>query len=177
VRKVTRIDGNNALQAFKPKVRVAAYCRVSTDSDEQMASLEAQKDHYESYIRANPDWEFAGIYYDEGISGTKKENRTGLLRLLADCENKKIDFIITKSVSRFARNTTDCIEIVRKLTDLGVFIYFEKENINTQRIKLMFKHLHSKCLPYFSIFQLFRWSVTSMVFSRTSMAFPSFTTK
>jgi hypothetical protein len=64
VRKVTRIDGNNALQAFKPKVRVAAYCRVSTDSDEQMASLEAQKDHYESYIKTNPDWEFAGIYYD-----------------------------------------------------------------------------------------------------------------
>jgi site-specific DNA recombinase len=135
VRKVTRIDGNNALQAFKPKVRVAAYCRVSTDIDEQMASLEAQKDHYESYIKANPDWEFAGIYYDEGISGTKKENRTGLLRLLADCENKKIDFIITKSVSRFARNTTDCIEMVRKLTDLGVFIYFEKENINTQRME------------------------------------------
>jgi site-specific DNA recombinase len=135
VRKVTRIDGNNALQAFKPKVRVAAYCRVSTDSDEQMASLEAQKDHYESYIKTNPDWEFAGIYYDEGISGTKKENRTGLLRLLADCENKKIDFIITKSVSRFARNTTDCIEMVRKLTDLGVFIYFEKENINTQRME------------------------------------------
>lgn len=65
----------------------------------------------------------------------KKENRTGLLRLLADCENKKIDFIITKSVSRFARNTTDCIEMVRKLTDLGVFIYFEKENINTQRME------------------------------------------
>ncbi len=135
MRKVTRIDGNNALQAFKPKVRVAAYCRVSTDSDEQMASLEAQKDHYESYIKTNPDWEFAGIYYDEGISGTKKENRTGLLRLLADCENKKIDFIITKSVSRFARNTTDCIEMVRKLTDLGVFIYFEKENINTMDAK------------------------------------------
>lgn len=135
MRKVTRIDGNNALQAFKPKVRVAAYCRVSTDSDEQMASLEAQKDHYESYIKANPDWQFAGIYYDEGISGTKKENRTGLLRLLEDCENKKIDFIITKSVSRFARNTTDCIEMVRKLTDLGVFIYFEKENINTQRME------------------------------------------
>jgi site-specific DNA recombinase len=134
VRKVTRIDGNNALQAFKPKVRVAAYCRVSTDSDEQMASLEAQKDHYESYIKANPDWEFAGIYYDEGISGTKKENRTGLLRLLADCENKKIDFIITKSVSRFARNTTDCIEMVRKLTDLGVFIYFEKKDFDTANL-------------------------------------------
>ena len=129
MRKVTRIDGNNALQAFKPKVRVAAYCRVSTDSDEQMASLEAQKDHYESYIKANPDWEFAGIYYDEGISGTKKENRTGLLRLLADCENKKIDFIITKSVSRFARNTTDCIEMVRKNLPISVFSSISRKRI------------------------------------------------
>jgi len=72
VRKVTRIDGNNALQAFKPKVRVAAYCRVSTDSDEQMASLEAQKDHYESYIKANPDWEFAGIYMMKAYQAQKR---------------------------------------------------------------------------------------------------------
>jgi len=92
VRKVTRIDGNNALQAFKPKVRVAAYCRVSTDVMSN-GKLEAQKDHYESYIKTNPDWEFAGIYYDEGISGTKKENRTGLLRLLADCETRKLTLL------------------------------------------------------------------------------------
>ncbi|HHX60334.1 MAG TPA: recombinase family protein, partial [Epulopiscium sp.] len=94
-------------------------------------SLETQKLHYESFIKSNPDWEFAGIYYDEGISGTKKEKRTELLKMIADCESKKIDFIVTKSISRFARNTIDCLEIVRKLIDLGIFIYFESENINT----------------------------------------------
>lgn len=131
VKKVTKIkETNNRLQK-KLKLRVAAYARVSTDNTEQLISLEAQKVHYEAYIKANPDWEFVGVYYDEGISGTKKENRTELLRLIADCENKKIDFIITKSISRFARNTMDCLETVRKLSDLGVFIYFEKENINT----------------------------------------------
>jgi len=132
VRKVTKIKENKGLAAIKPKLRVAAYARVSTDSAEQLISLEAQKLHYESYIKANSNWEFAGIYYDEGISGTKKEKRKELLRLISDCENRKIDFIITKSISRFARNTMDCLEFVRKLTDLGVFIYFEKENINTQ---------------------------------------------
>lgn len=76
-------------------------------------------------------WEFCGLYYDEGIIGTKKEKRTELLRLIADCENGKIDFIVTKSISRFARNTMDCLELVRKLVDLGIYIYFEKENLNT----------------------------------------------
>ena len=118
-----------------PKLRVAAYCRVSTGSDEQLVSLQAQKSHYEAYIKANPEWEYVGLYYDEGISGTKKENRTELLRMLSDCENKKIDLIITKSISRFARNTTDCLEMVRKLLDLGIYIYFEKENINTQSME------------------------------------------
>lgn len=75
------------------------------------------------------------MYYDEGISGTKKENRSELLRMLSDCENKKIDLIIAKSISRFARNTTDCLEMVRKLLDLGIYIYFEKENINTQSVE------------------------------------------
>ena len=82
-------------------------------------------------VPIDSDWEFAGIYYDEGITGTKKEKRPELLRMISDCENKKIDFIVTKSISRFARNTTDCLELVRKLIDLGIFIYFEKENINT----------------------------------------------
>lgn len=117
---------------LKAKLRVAAYCRVSTDSDEQLVSLKAQRDHYETYIKANSDWEYAGIYYDEGITSTKKEKRAELTRLITDCENRKIDFIITKSISRFARNTMDCLELVRKLTDLGIFIYFEKENINTK---------------------------------------------
>ena len=135
VRKVTKITKSKIPTSKGPKLRVAAYARVSTDSTEQLISLEAQKTHYESYIKANPDWEFVGIYYDEGISGTKKENRTELLRLISDCENKKIDFIVTKSISRLARNTTDCLELVRKLNDLGVYIYFEKENINTQSME------------------------------------------
>jgi len=78
---------------------------------------------------------YAGIYYDEGISGTKKEKRHGLLRMVSDCENKKIDLIVTKSISRFARNTADCLELVRKLLNIGVFVYFENENINTGQWK------------------------------------------
>ena len=131
MKKVTKIAQNTADFTERPKLRVAAYCRVSTDSDDQLVSLDAQIKHYESYINANPDWEYAGLYYDEGITGTKKEKRPELLRMIADCENKKIDFIVTKSISRFARNTTDCLELVRKLLGLGIFIYFEKENINT----------------------------------------------
>jgi len=131
LKKVTKIAQNTQGFTEQPKLRVAAYCRVSTDSDEQRVSLDAQIKHYESYINAKQDWEFAGLYYDEGITGTKKEKRPELLRMIADCENKKIDFIVTKSISRFARNTTDCLELTRKLLDLGIFIYFEKENINT----------------------------------------------
>ena len=108
MKKITKIKENKALLQIKPKLRVAAYARVSTDNADQIISLEAQKAHYEAYIKANPDREFAGVYYDEGNSGTKKENRKEILRLITDCENKKIDFIITKSISRFARNTMDC---------------------------------------------------------------------
>ena len=129
MKRITKIDKTEPL--IPKKLRVAAYCRVSTGSDEQLVSLEAQKSHYESFIKANPEWESAGVYYDEGITGTKKEKRTQLLKLISDCEAHKVDFIVVKSISRFARNTTDCLELVRKLTDLGVFIYFEKENINT----------------------------------------------
>lgn len=128
--EITKIDENKLIDSTK-KVRVAAYCRVSTASDEQLVSLEAQKAHYEKYIRSNDEWEFAGLYYDEGISATKKDKRNGLLSMIADCEKGRIDFIITKSISRFARNTTDCLELVRKLLDLNVSIYFEKENLNT----------------------------------------------
>lgn len=135
MKKITKIAKNSENIAINKKLRVAAYCRVSTDSAEQLVSLETQKLHYETYIKANPTWEFVGIYYDEGISGTKKENRSELLRLISDCEQKKVDFIVTKSISRFARNTTDCLELVRKLVDIGVFIYFEKENLNTKSME------------------------------------------
>lgn len=127
ITKIVESKDNNRIK----KLRVAAYCRVSTDNEEQIVSLEAQKAHYESYIKDNGEWEFAGLYYDEGISGTKKEKRDGLLTLIADCEQSTIDLIITKSISRFARNTTDCLELVRKLLERDIYIYFEKEDLNT----------------------------------------------
>ncbi|MDL2310395.1 recombinase family protein [Peptostreptococcaceae bacterium OttesenSCG-928-C18] len=131
MRKVTKIDAAVGVNFLQSKLRVAAYCRVSTDGEDQLSSLENQTTHYTKYIKSNPEWEFAGLYFDEGISGTKKENRSGLQNLIRDCENRQIDFFITKSISRFARNTADCLEIVRKMTDLGIAILFEKENINT----------------------------------------------
>lgn len=115
----------------KNTLRVAAYCRVSTSTLEQISSYEAQREHYTASITANPEWELVDIYADEGISGTSKDKRSEFLRLIRDCEQMKIDMVITKSISRFARNTTDCIETVRKLKALGIAVQFEKENINT----------------------------------------------
>ena len=113
------------------KLRVCAYCRVSTMNEEQQNSFDAQIRHYTAFIENHSDWQMAGIYADEGISGKSKEHRMEFLRMIKDAENHKIDLIITKSISRFARNTTDCIEAVRLLKGLGVGVFFEKENINT----------------------------------------------
>ena len=118
-------------QAAVTKQKVAAYCRVSTDTEEQEGSYEAQCQHYTSYIRGNPNWLFAGIYADQGISGTQMKHREDFLRMMADCEAGKINLILTKSISRFSRNTVDCLQSVRKLKELGIAVYFEKENINT----------------------------------------------
>ena len=131
MKKVTKIAETANSKVKLKKIRVAAYCRVSTDSDAQLESLEAQKTHYENYITSRDDWEFAGLYFDEGITGTKKDKRPELLRLIDDCKAGKVDFVITKSISRFSRNTTDCLELVRKLLALHIPIYFEKEAINT----------------------------------------------
>ncbi|NLM78388.1 MAG: recombinase family protein, partial [Ruminococcaceae bacterium] len=129
---ITKIDESKLNSHLEQtKLHVAAYCRVSTDSKEQLDSLEAQKTHYEQTINANPLWTFAGLYFDEGITGTNMEKRPELQRLVADCENKQIDMIMTKSISRFARNTADCLELIRKLLKLHVYVVFEKENINT----------------------------------------------
>lgn len=133
MKKVTRLGGDIKKSSTTKVLRVAAYCRVSTDSDAQLESLEAQKTHYENYIAGREDWKFAGLYFDEGISGTKKEKRPTLLQMIADCKAGKIDFVITKSISRFARNTTDCLEMVRKLLELDIPIYFEKENLNQEQ--------------------------------------------
>ena len=131
MKKVTKIDKIQPSQTSKKKLRVAAYCRVSTDSDAQLESLDTQKEHYKNYITSRDDWAFAGLYFDEGITGTKADKRPMLLQLIEDCKAKKIDFVITKSISRLSRNTTDCLEIVRTLLSLDIPIYFEKENINT----------------------------------------------
>ena len=111
--------------------RVAGYARVSTDSTEQLTSYEAQVDYYTRYIQSKPDWQFVGVYTDEGISATSTKRREGFNRMVADALDGKIDLIITKSVSRFARNTVDSLTTVRKLKDAGVEVYFEKENIWT----------------------------------------------
>ncbi len=127
--KITKIEPTKRTE--KKKLRVAAYCRVSTSMDGQLESLAAQKAHYDQVIKQNPEWEYIGIYYDEGITGTKKEVRPELLRLLEDCKAGSIDLVLTKSISRFSRNTTDCLEMVRTLTAHRVGIFFERENINT----------------------------------------------
>lgn len=113
------------------KRRVAAYARVSTDSDEQFTSYEAQIDYYTRYITKRDNWEFVKVYTDEGITGTSTKHRDGFNLMVKDALDGKIDLIITKSVSRFARNTVDSLTTVRKLKDAGVEVYFEKENIYT----------------------------------------------
>ena len=118
-------------KAQDDKMRVAAYCRVSTDSEEQLNSYEAQKSYYTQKIQDSPDWEMAGIYADEGITGTSLKKRTEFKKMITACKRGHIDLIITKSLSRFARNTVDCLETVRLLKANGIGVYFEKENINT----------------------------------------------
>lgn len=112
-------------------IKVAAYCRVSTGNDDQLESLTAQKQHYEQMISSRNNWCLAGIYYDEGITGTNIYQRPSLLRLISDCEAHKIDMVLTKSISRLSRNVTDCLYIVRRLKELSIPIFFEKERINT----------------------------------------------
>ena len=112
-------------------LRVAAYCRVSTDSDEQETSYEAQCRHYKAFISENPAWELVGIYADEGITGTSTKRREQFKRMIADCEAGRIDLVVTKSISRFARNTLDCLQYIRHLKALGIAVDFEKEAINT----------------------------------------------
>ena len=111
--------------------KVAAYARVSMESDRMMHSLSTQVSYYNELIQSNPEWEFAGVYADNFISGTSTEKRTEFQRMLADCEAGKIDIVLTKSISRFARNTVDLLETVRHLKELGIEVQFEKEHINS----------------------------------------------
>ena len=110
---------------------MAAYCRVSTDDEEQLTSYEAQQNYYTDKIMTNREWTMAGIFADEGITGTSARKRPEFLKMIRLCKQKKIDIVLTKSISRFARNTVDCLNYIRALRELGIAVIFEKENINT----------------------------------------------
>ena len=128
----TKRVGNVLRKEAQPKkLRVAAYCRVSTDSDEQATSYDAQIEHYTEFIGKNPTWEMAGVYADDGISGTDTRHREEFNRMIDDAMAGRIDMIVSKSISRFARNTLDCLRYIRILKDKNIPVFFEKENINT----------------------------------------------
>ena len=125
------ISATDDSEQEQPKKRVAAYCRVSSASDEQLQSIKAQIDHYRSFIASHPDYEPVGIFADEGISGTGILKRDAFNRLMESCRAGDIDMVITKSVSRFGRNTVDTLNSVRELKAMGVDVYFEKEAIRS----------------------------------------------
>lgn len=129
---------------------VAAYARVSSGKDEMLHSLAAQVDYYKDYIQSNPGWLFAGVYADEALTGTKS-NRADFLRMLEDCRSGKIDRVLTKSISRFARNTVTLLETVRELKSLGIDVYFEEQNIHSMSSdgELMLTILASYCGGFF----------------------------
>ena len=116
------------------KLRVAAYARVSSSSEDQINSYRVQNQYYSELISGNPDWEMVDIYADEGITGTSVEKREDFQRMMCDCRKGKIDRILVKSISRFARNTKDCLAAVRELKELGVSVLFEEQGIDTARV-------------------------------------------
>lgn len=124
IRKVRKIESRVGLlpmaDAVRQKKRVAAYARVSTDSEEQFTSYEAQVDFYTRHIQSNPEWEFVAVYADEGVTGTNTKRREGFNRMVCDALNGKIDLILTKFISRFARNTVDSLTTIRQLKEKGV---------------------------------------------------------
>ena len=150
------------LHQKRKKLKVASYCRVSSIMDSQQISIESQRRHYEDCITSNPDWEFAGTYLEEGVTGTKAEIRPELMRLMDDCRAGKIDLILTKSISRFARNTADCLELVRELTAIGTGIRFEKENLQTTSMDSEFMLSVLACFAEYeshSISENIKWSI------------------
>lgn len=134
--RVVIIPANQAeanLKKATHQLRVAAYCRVSTDQEEQLTSYEAQRAYYTDKIMTNPEWSLAGIFADEGITGTSTKKREEFKKMIRLCRRGKIDLILTKSISRFARNTVDCLAYIRELKELKIPVVFEKENINTMK--------------------------------------------
>ncbi len=133
-----RLKNKGSPLEVEGRKRACAYCRVSTDKEDQQNSLKTQEEHYRQYIDSNDEWVFAGIYSDEGISGTQTKYREGFLNMIRDCKKGKIDLIITKSISRFSRNITDTMQYIRELKKLNIAVYFENENINTLDTKSEF---------------------------------------
>jgi len=131
-------EDSNGLPTLNRKKRVCAYARVSTDTDDQLNSYKAQIDEFTKKIKENDEWEFINMYADEGISGTSIKKRPEFLRMIEDSRLGKIDLILTKSLSRFARNTVDTLTIVRELRSIGVEVFFEKENIYSSDTKVDF---------------------------------------
>ena len=133
MKKVTEIPATifPKIKDNKAKLNVAAYCRVSTDSEEQENSLETQREHYKNEIERNPNWTLVDVFVDFGVSGLNDTKRTEFMRMIEMCENGKIDLILTKSISRFARNQLDCLSYIRKLKLKNIGIRFDKEGINT----------------------------------------------
>ena len=127
-------QGSAPGQPTKKKLRVAAYCRVSTDKDEQLNSFEVQKTYYTEKITSNPNWKMAGIFADEGITGTSMKKRDQFMRMLRHCREGRIDLILVKSVSRFGRNTVDVMRTVRSLREKNITVMFEKENLDTSQM-------------------------------------------
>lgn len=115
-------------------LRVAAYCRVSSDSADQLNSFAAQNTHYNAVISTHDHWELVDIYADEGITGTSAAKRGDFQRMLSDCRKGRIDKILVKSISRFARNTAECLEAIRELKALGISVFFEEHNIDTKMV-------------------------------------------
>ena len=133
-KRISVIEPKQSIIVDKAKyeqLRVAAYCRVSTDNDEQITSYKNQMKFYTEMINAKKEWKFADLYADEGISGTRADKRPDFKRMINDCLAGKIDYIITKSVSRFARNTVDCLDTVRMLKARGIGVFFEEQRIDT----------------------------------------------
>ena len=129
MRKITRLEPKKT--ALPTRKKVAAYARVSKDTERLLHSASAQVSYYSELIQKNPEWEYAGVYVDCGITGTLTYKRDEFKRMLTDCEAGKIDIILTKSISRFARNTVDLLETVRHLKSIGVEVRFEKEGIHS----------------------------------------------
>ena len=127
--KIRRIEP--ILPIIKTRKRVAAYARVSVETENLHHSLSAQVSHYSTLIQNNPEWEYAGVYADEGITGTSTKRRDEFNRLMGDCDAGKIDLVLVKSISRFARDTVDTLNATRHLKDLGIDVYFERENIHS----------------------------------------------